>query len=120
MPAAHVTMARAAHPRLPAGRGQGGFRQGELQHKQLKKLFPAAPVLPLGWWGHVKASCTPPHSWYPQEPPGTGLGYPGSQREEERSLPCGRGPGCSPRPHESGQAQEGANGCAPSSRLGQH
>lgn len=37
-----------------------------------------------------------------------------------RRLPCGRGPGCGPHPRECGQAPVGANGCAPSSRLGRH
>lgn len=48
MPTAHVYTAREAHPRPPAGRRQGGFRQGELQHKRLMKLFPAAQILSLG------------------------------------------------------------------------
>lgn len=45
----------------------------------------------------MKPSCTL-SSRHPQEPPGTGLEYPGGQREEERSLPCGQSPGCSPHP----------------------
>lgn len=49
--------------------------------------------------------------WNPAAPPppGThrkhleqGWGYPGSWKEEERSLPCGWGPACGPcPPHES-------------------
>lgn len=62
-------------------------------------------------------------TWNPQEPPEAGLGAPGGQKQGgggERRLPCGRGPGCGPHPRESGQAPAGANGCAPSSRLGRH
>lgn len=46
-PIDHASKAGAAHPRLP-GRARTGRCQAEQQEKLLEKLYPAAPMMPLG------------------------------------------------------------------------
>lgn len=104
----------AAHPGLPAaGRG----RQ-EAQTEEAGNTPSNCTDTP----GKMGAHGTQLHpcSWHPQAPPGAGLGALRRPEGEERGLPCGGVRGVAPAPQESRQAQAGANGCAPTSSLGQH
>lgn len=119
MSAVHVNTAWAAPPRLPVGRGQGGFRQGTLQQKQLKKLSNCTNSAPgmrgaREAWLYLLFLAPTGTTWNKAG----GIQVTRGRRREAFLVVEVQGE--APAPQENGQAQAGANGCAPSSRLGQH
>lgn len=119
MPTAHVNMAGAA-PEAARREGVGRRHAGETAAEVAEKALSSCTNAPPGMMGARGAQLLA----LLLAPTGTtwsrAVGIQADRGRRRRSLHCGWGPGCSPRPHESGQAQAGANGCAPSSRLGRH